>query len=241
MTDDNNKSDDINSDNIISENKNTETLSGSVMRNGVILGIFALVSTGLIVVTHFLTKDKIAKELELALVRQLTQLVPAESYDNQVYDDCLIISDANLLGSLEPQKAYRMRTSGQPHAVMITSIAPDGYSGNISIALATNSKGKVYGVNILNHQETPGLGDKIERNKSDWLLQFDNLSLDRFSEKQWQVTKDGGDFDSLTGATITSRAIVNAVHKGLVFIDKQGSALFDLDSNCVTDKEVNDD
>ena len=225
----------------ISNQTNSSEMNRSVLRNGLMLGIFALVSTGLIAVTHLLTKDKIAKELELALVRQLTQMVPPENYDNQVYNDCIKVLNKELLGSSEAQQVYRMRNNQSNYALMITAVAPDGYSGNIQLALATDARGKVLGVNILAHQETPGLGDKIERSKSSWIEQFDGLSLQTQSKEYFKVTKDGGEFDSLTGATITSRAMVKSVYNALKFINLQNKQLFKRTSNCVVEQEPNEE
>lgn len=205
--------------------------SKAISKNAVILGVFAFVSTGLIAITHLLTKDKIALEVELSLKRQLSQIVPEENYTNNVYKDCIIINDLDYLGSSEDQKLYRMRNNQDDFAVLLTSEAPDGYSGKIALAVAISAQGEVLGANILSHQETPGLGDKIERNKSGWLEQFDGLSLDNTLEESWKVKKDGGQFDALTGATITPRAVVTAIHKSLKFFSRNKN-VFELNSNC---------
>ena len=204
----------------------------AVTKNGLILGLFAFISTGMIAITHLLTKDKIAQEIELALVRQLSQIVPPEEYSNEVYGDCIVINDIGFLGTEEDQKLYRMRNADSNYAVLMTSVAPDGYSGKINLAVAISSQGKLLGVNILSHKETPGLGDKIERSKSNWLSQFEGLSLIKPDKKQWKVKKDGGQFDALTGATITPRAVINAVYKNLEFYEANNPQLFTKQSNC---------
>ena len=204
----------------------------AVTKNGLILGLFAFISTGLIAVTHLLTKDRISQEIELALVRQLSQIVPSEKYSNEVYDDCIVIYDIGLLGTEKEQKLYRMRNADGNYAILMTSVAPDGYSGKINLTVAISLQGKLLGVNILSHKETPGLGDKIERSKSDWLNQFVGLSLNSPDKKQWKVKKDGGQFDALTGATITPRAVVNAVYKNLEFYATKSQQLFNRESNC---------
>jgi len=205
--------------------------SKAISKNAVILGIFALVSTGLIAITHLLTKDKIALEVELSLKRQLSQIVPEKNYTNNVYKDCIIINDLNYLGSSDDQKLYRMRNNQDNFAALMTSVAPDGYSGKIALAVAISAKGQILGVNILSHQETPGLGDKIERNKSEWIEQFDGLSLDNTLEESWKVKKDGGQFDALTGATITPRAVVSAIHNSLKFFSENKN-VFEQTNNC---------
>ena len=222
--------------NNLSGSEKKPTITKAINKNALILALFAFVSTGLIAITHWLTKDKIAKEVELSLLRQLSQIVPAENYTNNVYQDCLLIQDANLLGTPNWQKLYRMRGDVGNYALMMTSVAPDGYSGKITIALAAHTDGTLLGVNILGHNETPGLGDKIERSKSDWLKQFDGLSLTNTEQKQWAVRKDGGQFDALTGATITPRAVVNSVYNGLQFLQKNSETLFAKQSNCYPNK-----
>jgi len=209
-----------------------EEMKRAVIKNALILAVFAFISTGLIAITHILTKDKIAQEIELALVRQLSQIVPAENYTNDVYKDCIVINNIDFLGTDEDQKLYRMRNAEDDYAVLLTSVAPDGYSGKIHLAVAISQQGKILGVNILSHQETPGLGDKIERIKSNWLQQFEGMSSTNPEEKQWKVKKDGGQFDALTGATITPRAVIKTVYKSLVFYQTKNKSLFETNSNC---------
>lgn len=212
---------------------NTKTnFNHAISKNAIILGIFAMISSGLIAITHLLTKDKIALEIELSLVRQLSEIVPSDNYTNNVYNDCIFINDKGFLGTSDDQKLYRMRNSKLDYALLMTNIAPDGYSGKIKLAIAISTEGEILGVNILSHKETPGLGDKMERNKSDWLEQFVGLSLNNVATKQWKVKKDGGQFDALTGATITPRAVIKAVHNSLNFYQQHGQNLFTQPSNC---------
>jgi len=225
------------------------TVHQASFKNALVLSIFALISTGLVAVTHLFTKDKIAKEVELSMVRQLNQIVPSHKYNNSVYEDCIVVNDFAMLGVDDDQKIYRMRvitTSDKQTAeaakladygLMLTSVAPDGYSGRIDIAVALSKTGDILGVNILAHQETPGLGDKIERRKSDWLNQFSGLSLKTVAKKNWQVKKDGGQFDALTGATITPRAVVKAVYNTLLYYQLNKNTLFSRASNCGDDDE----
>jgi Na+-translocating ferredoxin:NAD+ oxidoreductase subunit G len=215
-------------------------------KNALILSLFAFVSTGLIVITHSLTKDKIADEIEAALTRQLNQLIPARYYDNEVYKDCIIVSAEEMLGQSR-SKIFRMRKlinpsfnpnindsfelapstkQLQPHAVLLTAEAHDGYAGKITLAIAIYHDGRLAGVRVTEHQETPGLGDKIEIAKSDWIKQFDGLSLQNLQTDLWAVDKEGGKFDALTGATITPRAVINTVYKALVFHEENQEELY---------------
>ena len=229
------------------EKKQLATIQQTSLKNAFVLAIFAMVSTGLIAITHLFTKDKIALEVERSMIRQLNQIVPAENYNNPVYEDCLLVNDVAKLGSKDDQKVYRMRVTATQNndrtdkdsnfGLMLTTVAPDGYSGRIELAVALTEVGEIIGVNILSHQETPGLGDKIERNKSNWLNQFSGLSLDNVADENWQVKKDGGQFDALTGATITPRAVIKAVHNSLLYYQLTGNVLFSRTSNCEVDNE----
>lgn len=212
--------------------KQQAEMKRAVTRNSLILAVFAFISTGLIGITHLLTKDKIAQEIELSLVRQLSEIVPPENYNNEVYKDCIVTNNIEFLGTDEDQKLYRMRNAKGDYALLMTSVAPDGYSGKIHLAVAISLQGKILGVNILSHKETPGLGDKIERTKSSWLKQFEGLSLTNPAEKRWKVKKDGGQFDALTGATITPRALIKAIYKSLGYYQLKNKSLFETQSNC---------
>jgi len=224
------------------DNKTKEpTIRQAAIKNALMLSLFAIISTGLVAITHLFTKDKIAEEVELSMIRQLNQIVPRKNYNNSVYKDCIIANDLAMLGTDEDQNIYRMRViaadeqnggSVSDYGLMLTPVAPDGYSGRIDLAVAISKTGTILGVNILAHQETPGLGDKIERRKSDWLNQFSELSLKNTSKKNWQVKKDGGQFDALTGATITPRAVVKAVYNSLLYYQLNRDRLFSQPSNC---------
>ncbi|MGX5174116.1 electron transport complex subunit RsxG [Aliikangiella sp. IMCC44653] len=209
-----------------------QTASHAAARNALILGLFALVSTGLIALTHLLTKDQIAEEIELAIARRLNQIISPDEYSNDFYRDCIEVIDSDLLGSTTPHKIYRLRNNNQPVGLFMTTTAPDGYAGKIQLVLGIYVNGELAGVRVTSHQETPGLGDKIEESKSDWVQQFNLKSLDSSNSNQWKVKKDGGDFDSLTGATITPRAIIKAVQKALLFYQNNQNRLFKQASQC---------
>ena len=208
------------------------TIRQATIRNGVILGLFALISTGLIAITHLITKDTIANEIEAALARRLNDIVTAAEYDNDVYHDCQLVQSEDLLGSNDFLKVYRMRNQGEDYGVFMTSIAPDGYAGKITLVIGIYADGQIAGVRVTNHSETPGLGDKIEIEKSSWIKQFDGLSLANTPESDWLVKKDGGTFDALTGATITPRAIVKSVYRTLQYFSQNREAVFSNSQPC---------
>lgn len=218
------------------ENKEIQNLNKVILnasfKNGLILAIFALVSTGLIAIVHSITKTRIEQEIEAAMARRLNQIVKKDEYDNDVYHDCKSITADPLLGLTTRTNVYRMRKQDENIAVFISSIAPDGYSGKIKLVIGIYENGEVAGVRVTEHQETPGLGDKIEIEKSNWIDQFKGTSLAKLEQSQWQVKKDGGDFDALTGATITPRAIVRAVYSTLKYYEKSKHELYHQDSSC---------
>ncbi|WP_223669250.1 electron transport complex subunit RsxG [Kangiella shandongensis] len=207
-------------------------LAKVISKNGLILAIFAAVCVGLIAVTYFITRDTIASEMKAALARTLDQLVPASAYDNDVHHDCTLIPTGSELGNQTPLEVYRMRKEQQPVAVVMETVAPNGYSGNISLVVGIYHNGTLAGVRATDHKETPGLGDKVDVNKSDWVLSFEGLSLGTPPVEQWQVKKDGGVFDAFTGATITPRAVVEQVAKTLQYFEQHKATLFSSSTNC---------
>lgn len=207
-------------------------LTKMISKNGLILAIFAAVCVGLIAITYYITRDTIAGEMEAALARTLNQLVEQSEYNNDVYHDCTLIEDTSKLGSNKPLKAYRMRQNGKPVAVVMESVAPNGYSGKIAMVVGIYADGTVAGVRVTDHKETPGLGDKVDANKSDWVLSFAGKSLSNPEPEAWAVTKDGGQFDAFTGATITPRAVIQQLAKTLVFFENNKQQLFEGPQNC---------
>ena len=210
----------------------TQSVKKVSTQNGLILALFALVSTGLIAMTHLVTKDKIAEEIEAAMARRLNEVISATEYDNDVYHDCITINNLEFLGTQENLKAYRMRNQENNYALFMTSVAPEGYAGNITLVIGIYQNGTIAGVRVTEHQETPGLGDKIEIEKSDWIEQFKGKSLENTTKENWLVKKDGGEFDALTGATITPRAIVKSVYKALLYYQQNQGNLYIKNTSC---------
>ena len=136
------------------------------------------------------------------------------------------VHDPASLGTDQPVTVYRARKDGRPIAVVLTAIAPDGYSGRIKLLIGILFDGTVVGVRVVSHHETPGLGDAIEVERSDWIIRFSGRSLRNPPAEHWKVKRDGGVFDQFTGATITPRAVVNAVHRALVYFSHHQEQLF---------------
>ena len=203
-----------------------KTLARSMGVAALILTGFAIVGTGLVVVTYSSTRDIIAEAQRAALEASLNQLVPADRYDNRVTEDRIEVVDPEWLGTDQPVAVYRARKNGQPVALFATPVAPDGYSGPIQLLVGVYADGALAGVRVLAHKETPGLGDGIEEKRSPWILAFAGKSLDSPQSERWKVKKDGGVFDQFTGATITPRAVVKATRKFLEYVRTHGEQLF---------------
>lgn len=192
----------------------------------IILTLFAILGTGIVAVTNEVTKERRAEQQLRALLYSLNQVVDHKTYDNDLALDFIEVSDRALLGSMEPLRIYRARKAGNPVAAVVTAIAPDGYSGSIKLLAGIRYDGSLSGVRVIQHKETPGLGDGVDIERSDWILGFNDKSLSNPSDGGWKVKKDGGQFDQLTGATITPRAIVRAVHRALQYYDKNRDSIF---------------
>lgn len=200
-------------------------ISRSMLKNSLVLGLFAIVTVGLVAVLQQATAGRIANAEREAQVRALSEILPQGSYDNHLLDNSIQLHDP-LLGSKSPQTAYIALKDGQPSAVILRATAPDGYSGAIHLLIGIQADGRLAGVRVLGHRETPGLGDKIELAKSAWIQSFDGKSLSNPGEDGWAVKKDRGEFDQFAGATITPRAVVKAVHKALQYFDAHQEQLF---------------
>jgi len=189
------------------------------------LSLFAVIGTGLVATTFINTEQRIAENERLALLSSLHELVPAELHDNELDEDTLPIEDTGLLGSKKAVIAYQASKYGHPVAVIMAVTAPDGYNGDIKLLVAIDEFGLLLGVRVITHRETPGLGDSIDRNRSNWIDSFNGYSLDNPGSLGWRVEKDGGIFDQFTGATITPRAVVKAVHQSLQYFEQHKTEL----------------
>lgn len=198
----------------------------SIGRNAIGLTLFAVVTVGVIAVTELSTRDAIAEQQREARRRALLEIMPAQSFDNAVLDDAVEVRDARL-GSNEPVTALIARRGAMPIAAIVPVAVPDGYSGTIRMIVGIRPDGTVAGVRVLEHRETPGLGDAIEARKSDWIESFRGRSLGDPPAEQWTVRREGGAFDAFTGATITPRAVIRGVRRSLEWFEDAGrEALF---------------
>jgi H+/Na+-translocating ferredoxin:NAD+ oxidoreductase subunit G len=197
-----------------------------ILRVGLTLAAFAIGATSLVVLTEDTTHDKIIDEDRKTLLKAINAVITNDQYDNEILTDTLILGSNKQLGTKKVSTIYRARKNGEPVAAVLTTIAPNGYNGKIKLLVGIDFNGSLTGVRVIQHKETPGLGDKIDIKKADWILNFNGLSLSNPDESRWKVKKDGGDFDQFTGATITPRAVVGAVKKALLYFNTHRDALF---------------
>jgi len=198
----------------------------SIMLTGWLLAISALLGTALMVLVNWHSEPYIKYNERQVLLRSLNTVIPVGSYNNDILNDSTQVFSRELLGSSEPSIIYRARKSGKPVAAALSVTAPNGYGGPIILLIGIDYSGKITGVRVVKHRETPGLGDSIEIQRSNWIEIFTGKTRYNPGESGWRVKRDGGEFDQFTGATITPRAIVAAVHKALIYYEQNRELLF---------------
>ncbi|EAS65166.1 electron transport complex protein RnfG [Photobacterium angustum S14] len=204
----------------------------AMKKNGAILAIFACLATALVALTNYLTEDRIAEQQRLQLLDTLNQVIPVANHDNLLYKSCTLVRDHKRLGTLAQMPAYIAKKDNKPVGVAIEGIAPDGYSGAIKIIVGLDMKGVITGVRVLQQNETPGLGDKIEATVSNWIYSFNGKRVNGDNDPSFKVRKDGGEFDQFTGATITPRAVVKAVKNISLYWDKNQDKIINQPLDC---------
>ncbi|MDO4431316.1 MAG: electron transport complex subunit RsxG [Lonepinella koalarum] len=177
------------------------------LKYGVLLGLVALICTAISSGVYFLTKDKIDAEIAKQQRELLLQVIPQTYFDNDLTNHCRVPNHQEI------QKICTALLAEKISAYALEATAPDGYSGNIRLLIGMTPQGEILGVRVLEHKETPGLGDKIETRISNWILSFNGKQIHQDNLASWAVKKDGGQFDQFTGATITPRAVVNQVKR----------------------------
>lgn len=197
-----------------------QTMKEKPVYPAILLGLLSLLAAGLLGGGNLSTREEIKRRLEEDLRISIAQVVPEDLHDNNLIQSSFVMNGPGGI----PTVIYQGMRNGKITAVAY-SVISYGYSGKIDTIMAVDPEGKILGVRVLSHTETPGLGDKIEASKSDWVLGFSGLSLDAPPAEQWAVKKDGGHFDQFSGATITPRAVVKAVKSGLDFFQKNKDKL----------------
>ncbi len=212
-----------------------------IFLSGLILSLFAIIGTSLVGITHEATFAKIADNERLATLRKLNQILPHNRYDNDLLHTTIRIAADDRLGQRKSSTVYIAKQQEQVSAMIFSVIAPKGYSGEIKMLVGINIDGSIAGVRIVSHKETPGLGDAMEISRSDWILGFNGTSLLNPNDKNWKVKRDGGYFDQFTGATITPRAVVQAVRLCLIYFDRHKQELIDQHTQTLKNRPIDAD
>jgi electron transport complex protein RnfG len=198
----------------------------SIIRSGVTLAVIAAVCTSLVALTWQLTADRIKANKKAWIERSLQPALAGLFFDSPVTESMITIPAPHDLPGAEDAIIYRVYAEGVPVAALFVVSAKDGYAGPIKFLVGVAMDGTVTGIRVLEHRETPGLGDRIETVKSDWVLQFDGHSLRDPEPRYWAIKGDGGKFDQLTGASVTPRALIKAIRKTLTYFDINREAIF---------------
>lgn len=209
----------------------TFSAPGMAARTAGILFIFVIIFTGLLSAAYLWTKPSIEASAAEEKMRLVDEVLPRSEYDNALLEDSLALPATPELGLSETSTLYRARRDKQPAALIFEAVAPDGYAGKIRLIMAVRADGKVAGVRVTQHKETPGLGDYVEvkkdKNKArPWITQFTGMVLSDVAEKDWKVKKDGGRIDYYAGATVTPRAVSKAVLKAVKWTEANRDRLF---------------
>ena len=199
----------------------------SMGKNSLLLAIFALITALILASTDRLTEDRIATSERLAAQKALFEIIPVERHNNDLLLDVQPVPEQYWasLGLESGGNIHIARLDGQPVAAIIPSITPEGYSGDIAMIVGVNFDGSIAGVRVVEHKETPGLGDKVDIRKSNWILSFNGKSLINPQADAWNVKKEKGAFDQFTGATITPRAVIHQIAKTLQYFSQDKERL----------------
>ena len=215
-------------------------LSASKMavRTAIILLVFVVIFTGLLAAAYLGTRPAIEAAAAQEKMKLIDEILPRSQYDNALLKDTLTLDAVPAFGLDGETTIYRARKNGRPVALVHEAIAPDGYAGKIRLLIAIaaeDSNNSILGVRVVAHKETPGLGDYIEIKKDKnkerpWITQLNGTQPAAMDERAWKVKKDGGQFDSVAGATITPRAVLKAVRKAAQYVAENREKLFAVDS-----------
>ena len=198
----------------------------SIWAGGAILAALAAVCTALVAVTHSATASRIAANEQAYLEQSLQPVLEGIEYDGLLSESTIVLQPPHGLPGNEPVSIYRVFADGAPIAALFVVTARDGFAGPIRLLVGIDSDGDITGVRVLAHRETPGLGDLIDADKSDWILQFTKRSLGNPALASWAIKRDGGEFDQLTGASITPRAVIKAVRDTLIYFSENEQTVF---------------
>jgi Na+-translocating ferredoxin:NAD+ oxidoreductase subunit G len=205
----------------------TDNDQGSPIRTLLLVGIVAAAAAFMVSASHEFSKDRIAANERARLIASLNSVLDPNLRSHDLSTVRLSVTNRELLGDDAPIDVFVAMDASEPAAVVFASVAPDGYNAAIRMLVGVSPAGVLTGVRVVAHRETPGLGDAIDAAKSSWILQFDGLTLAMPPLAMWAVDKDDGQFDSITGATVTSRAVVKAVKNTLLYFEQHRNELFE--------------
>ena len=211
------------------------TAARTSLRTAAIMVVFTLIFTSLMSLTYRMTRPAIEASELAERMRLINEVLPPERYDNALLEDYVTIGPAPELGLSRDSRVYRARLEDAPSALILEAVAPDGYGGRIELAVAVSLDGRISGVRVTAHSETPGLGDYIDPRKdrerdNPWILQFDEVSFAQVPAERWRVRRDGGAFDYRIGATISASAVTRATGRALEYAIRHRDALFDAET-----------
>lgn len=202
-----------------------------IWKSGVTLAVIAAVCTAMVALTWQLTAERIEKNKTEWLERSLQPALAGLFFDSGVTESMLLIPQPHELPGKDAAIVYRVYAAEEPVAALFVVTARNGYAGPIRLLIGVEMDGNVTGIRVLEHRETPGLGDRVETSKSDWALQFDGRSLRDPEPLKWAIRGDGGEFDQLTGASVTPRAIIKAIRQTLQYFEANVETIFAAESS----------
>lgn len=200
--------------------------AASLRRASMLLGACALIAIGALTVVDYATQTPIARVRAEMQRAALAEVLPPAHYDNDPLKDSVLVLAPRWLGRDTPVRVWRGRLDGQPSVLAMETTAPEGYSGDIELLLGVDASATVIAARVTRHAETPGLGDPIERKRSDWIESFNGRDLANTPQSRWTVRRQGGDFDQFSGATITPRAVARGLGRTLAFLQRHGDAVW---------------
>jgi electron transport complex protein RnfG len=200
--------------------------SAGIVQSGVTLAIIAAICAALVASTYLVTREPIAANEKAFLEQSLEPALANVMFDGDVTESILVLEAPHGLPGSDPAIIYRVYSGEEPVAALFAVTARNGYAGPIRVLVGVRYDGIVSGVRILAHRETPGLGDRIVSSRSDWVFQFDGKALGNPPVEGWALKTDGGDFDQLTGASVTPRAVINALRETLIYFEANRDAIF---------------
>ncbi len=197
-----------------------------IIKSGITLAVIAAICTALVALTYQVTHGRITANEQAWLEQSLQPALSGLFFDSGVSESRVTIPAPHELPGSEDAVIYRVYSGDSPVAALFVISARDGYAGAIRLLVGIDINGAITGVHVLAHRETPGLGDRIESTKSGWVKQFDCRSLGDPIASGWKIKRDGGEFDQLTGASVTPRAIIKAIKETLVYFEANRVAVF---------------